>query len=285
MDSKPTLVVCGCAMNCSEYIEGVFENIERLKEVFDLKGVIVSYDDSTDDTYQKLTEKKELYNVMIVRGNKPRLECRKDGVIRVVNICNARNIYMNALEALSEKPEYFIVMDMDDVCSGELRIETIKDAMTDSDKWDGLTFDNPRYYDFWALSIRPFTVNCFMSSDVLKTMQLMLKSLVISRGDENRYISCESSFNGFGIYKSDKYINIRYSYTHDPSQHVTFDVLSCLNVYGIKYPGFLQAGVLDCEHRHFNITAKKDNGAVLKIFKTQLFDDYTGEHARWLYDN
>ena len=101
MDSKPTLVVCGCAMNCSEYIEGVFENIERLKEVFDLKGVIVSYDDSTDDTYQKLTEKKELYNVMIVRGNKPRLECRKDGVIRVVNICNARNIYMDALEALS----------------------------------------------------------------------------------------------------------------------------------------------------------------------------------------
>ena len=284
MDKKPTALICGCAKNCGQYIDGVFKNIKQLQEIFDIPMIYISYDKSSDDTLNKLTQKQSDYNLTILEGDKPLLNCVTDGILRVVNICNARNRYMEKIINMETTAEYFIVMDMDDVCSDEINIQPIRNVMSDASEWDGVTFDNIRYYDFWALSIRPFTVSCFMSADVIKTMRLMLLNLRNKRDNPGKYIDCESAFNGFGIYKSSFYRNY-YNPFHSKGLHITADLLECMKSYNIKYPSFLQNKLLDCEHRAFHINAKKLTGARLKISKEQIFKDYDGEHARWLYNS
>ena len=39
MNNKPTVIVCGCAKDCEEYIDGVFKNIGTLKVIFKLHSL------------------------------------------------------------------------------------------------------------------------------------------------------------------------------------------------------------------------------------------------------
>jgi len=283
MDNLPSVIICGCAKDCSRYIDGVFKNIEMLKEIFEVRTICIAFDVSSDDTKSKLLKKKEHYNIILLEDDRPLINCTSDGKLRVINICNARNRYMKYLSDLKDKPEYFIVMDMDDVCSKKIDINPIKLVVNDSDNWDGITFDNPRYYDFWALSIKPFTVSCFISDDILNTMRIMLKNLQEKRKGDSLYIDCESSFNGFGIYKT-RFFKCFYSPLHMKIIHDINDIYQCFNDYSIKYSNFFENNIIDCEHRAFNMIAKIKYGARLKICKQQIFDDYTGEHASWLYE-
>ena len=285
MNNKPTVIVCGCAKDCEEYVDGVFKNIGKLKEVFEIRKIYIAFDTSSDNTKEKLLERKDIFNIELLEDGRQLIECTKDGQKRVLNICNARNRYMEKITNSSEKSDYFIVMDMDDVCSGEMNINPIKNVINDSDNWDGITFDNARYYDFWALSIKPFTVSCFISSDPLKTMRIMLKMLQEQRKNNLKYIDCESSFNGFGIYKTKLY-NSYYTPFHSKQLHSINDIIECLKKYDIMYNKyFLEDGFIDCEHRYFHMMATQKHGARLKICKQQIFADYHGEHASWLYDD
>ena len=86
------------------------------------------------------------------------------------------------------KPDLIIAMDLDDVCSEDLDIDVIQQYMKKEKEWDGLTFYNERYYDFWALSIRPFTLSCLHSSNGLRLIKatsqyLKSKSIIIRNVD------------------------------------------------------------------------------------------------------
>ena len=138
MDKRPSVIICGCAKDCSHHIDGVFKNIELLKNVFEVRSICIALDVSSDDTKDKLLKKKNHNNIILLEDDRPLINCTADGQLRVINICNARNRYMNYLFNLKNKPEYFIVMDMDDVCSGKIDINPIKRVVNDSAKLNSI---------------------------------------------------------------------------------------------------------------------------------------------------
>ena len=54
-------IIAGCARNCENYIELVFENIKKICAVIDVQQIIVAYDESDDKTLLKLENKKKNY--------------------------------------------------------------------------------------------------------------------------------------------------------------------------------------------------------------------------------
>jgi len=43
-------IIFGCVKDCGTYIDGVFNNIQKLSTVFDIQKIVVSYDHSQDNT-------------------------------------------------------------------------------------------------------------------------------------------------------------------------------------------------------------------------------------------
>ena len=47
-------IIAGCARDCENYIELVFENIKKICTIIDVQQIIVAYDESSDKTLLKL---------------------------------------------------------------------------------------------------------------------------------------------------------------------------------------------------------------------------------------
>ena len=61
---KKTVCIYGCAKNVEQYLPSVFKNIDKLREIFDVKGVYVGCDESDDSPLQLLSQydsKLEIY--------------------------------------------------------------------------------------------------------------------------------------------------------------------------------------------------------------------------------
>ena len=73
---------------------------------------------------------------------------------RTKNISNARNMYLDKMRELVNTgydAKYFIAIDMDNVCSGQMDLDVFKRAMGREDQWDSVSFNRHGYYDIWAL--------------------------------------------------------------------------------------------------------------------------------------
>ena len=79
MNNKPTVIVCGCAKDCEEYVDGVFKNIGKLKEVFEIRKIYIAFDTSSDNTKEKLLERKDIFNIELLEDSRQLIECTKDG--------------------------------------------------------------------------------------------------------------------------------------------------------------------------------------------------------------
>ena len=135
--------ICGCAYNVETHLEDVFKNIEMIINMLDDFYIIIAYDESEDNTLDILHQIMDKYpeNMEIVRGNK------EMGNIRTQNISNARNELLNTMNQLQlEDFDYFIMMDMDEVCSGKMNPFVLK-QLFETEKlnkplpWDCLSFN------------------------------------------------------------------------------------------------------------------------------------------------
>ena len=103
-------------------------------------------------------------------------------------------------------------MDMDDVSYKEINLEPLKDGLKRED-WDSLSFNtSPNYYDIWALSINPYYLSCFAfkkKDEMIKTMMDYVTDLLKNLKPGN-LLPCASAFNGFAIYRTNKFINCNY---------------------------------------------------------------------------
>jgi hypothetical protein len=93
---------------------------------------------------------------------------------------------------------------------------------------------------------------------------------IISKTPPKTLISCLSAFNGFAIYKTNKFINCFY----DPK--VRLDLLpKHLLAENEKVAGPIltkgRAGLVDCEHRSFHLMAIGKNGARIRIAPEIIF--------------
>jgi len=267
--------ICGCLKDCEPHLKATFHNITRITELLDDYRIIIAYDDSSDGSLQKLYDMRASFpdgKMTIIMGD------RKLTSIRTQNIANARNRILDSIRKDNEsKFEYFMMMDMDDVCSGEMNIQHLESFLKQGAylPWDALTFNRPVYYDIWALSIKPYTFSCWhyqqprtISDKMLLYVNQKLADIAVHE-PKHALLSCISAFNGFGLYRTEKFIRSKYEW----NVHATLAIYpkSEIDIMSRHVWSDPIARHDDCEHRYFHIRASQLNGARICISPLCLF--------------
>jgi glycosyltransferase involved in cell wall biosynthesis len=265
--------ICGPIKNCGPYLRKVFENIEKIGSLFDSYEIVVFYDKSNDNTLEILNEYK-LKNpnfYFFVNEN-------KTSQFRTHNIAYARNYCLNYIKNRVEQFPYFIMMDFDNVNCKKINLEPLQKCLKRED-WDGLSFNtNPKYYDVWALSIKPYYFSYVhfnhSASHNHNTMEDYIDSL-LKRLPKDDYLRCLSSFNGFSIYRTNKFLNTYYDgrIRLDLLPKKFIDENSRVTRSKVVYKKFdnVDGRYEDCEHRPFHLQAIINSDARIMISPEVIF--------------
>ena len=240
---------------------------------------MIAYDNSTDNTYNYLVKMKEIYNIEIIN-------CNSNFKTRVENICNARNSILQYIRTITHNSvtyDYLIMMDMDNVSCEKINTEVITYYLNRVD-WDALSFNLPDYYDIFALSIDPYIHSCWhwkndKDIQVTEVVEIMRKyvNYKLSTMKKTELLECLSAFNGFAIYRNDKFNNCNYGCDH--SYNMKFldtnignkwlekNINAINNKYMLRFDE-----KQDCEHRIFHLEAVYKNNAKIRISPLSIFD-------------
>jgi hypothetical protein len=266
MDTKYNCCFCGTVKNCGKHLEKVLKNIETIGSLFSAYKIIISYDISSDNSLDILQTYQITHPNMILYIN-------TDDVydFRVYNIAKARNKCLDIVRNNYSDYEYFIMIDCDDVCSDMRDLEPLKFYLTENEtcKWDAISFNRYPYYDLWALSKYPYSFGCMHFKDWKAWGKYI--EIIIAKTKPKTLISCLSAFNGFAVYKTNKFINCYY----DPRPRLDLlpDHLLKKNEE-IAGPMYFEgkAKLVDCEHRSFHLMAKNKNNAKIFIAPEIMFN-------------
>lgn len=271
--------ICGTVKNCGPYLSKVLDNMEKIGSIFDEYKIIIYYDKSTDNSLSILKEYQAKNPKMFLYVNKNPIS-----PFRTHNIAIARNFCLNYVKQNKDRFPFFIMMDCDDVNCKEIDIDILKKYVHRND-WDGLSFNtSPKYYDIWALSIYPFcfSYNHFKNNvKYHRIIKEVIDKLLKKASTENKLVECMSSFNGFSLYRTSKFLNTYYD------GRVRVDLIPKVNlqahknvtksnlVYKVYYKPDRTVNVdgryEDCEHRAFHIQARQNSGARIMISPDVLF--------------
>lgn len=273
--------ICGCVLNCEKYLKNVFNNIEKIGKIFNNYKIVIAYDKSNDNTLNTLYElKNKLKNIcefeIIINNN-------EISNYKTENISNARNSILEFIRNDNNDYQYFIMMDFDDVCNIEIDVNILDKYLIDN-KWDSLSFNRKNNYDIWALSIKPFVSSCWHWSekqmDSLYVVNI-IKNYIndkLNNLDKNELLECYSAFNGFAIYRKDKFINCEYSNNIFKShsllnKDLIKENIDELNKITQKNNKLVMNLLEDCEHRYFHLSAIQKNNARIMISPLCLFNE------------
>ena len=266
--------ICGPVRNCGPYLIKVFQNIEKIGAIFDDYQILIYYDKSNDNTlsilksYQKSNPRLNIYinNALV-------------SPFRTHRLAHARNFCLNYVKTLdtTEYP-FFIMMDFDDVNAKEVKPEVLQKYLLRND-WDGLSFNtSPKYYDIWALSIYPycFSYNHFNYTGInsYKLIQSYI-TMKLNNLKEGELLKCISSFNGFSIYRTNKFLNTSYDgrIRADliPKKYMLAHMEAANSPIIFKDYGHVKGKYEDCEHRTFHTQAINNDNAKIMITNDVLF--------------
>ena len=241
--------ICGTVKNCGPFLEKVFKNIETIVKQFSDYRIIIAYDESSDNSLQILQEYKQLYaNKLILHINGEPLS-----QYRVYNIAKARNKCLDIIRSQFPDYEYFIMIDCDDVCAAPIKLEYLLYYLTVNTDWDALSFNKKPYYDLWALSKYPYSFSCMHFKHGSHRINQFIEN-IMEKAPPKTLIPCLSAFNGFSIYRTNKFINGFYDFKPRPDLLPPHLLKANEKICG---PVFLKgkAGLIDCEHRSFHLMA------------------------------
>jgi hypothetical protein len=264
--------ICGPVKNCGPFLDKVLENIEKIGALFEEYKIVIFYDKSSDNTLLKLKE----YQI-----NNPRLNLYVNSIpvskYRTIRIANARNFCLDFVKKNYPDYPFFIMMDFDDVNCKNVNPEILQNYLNRTD-WDALSFNSsPKYYDIWGLSIYPycFSYNHFENNvEQYNKIQDYIMNLLknIPKGE---LIQCISSFNGFSIYRQNKFSNCYYNGKVNvnliPKNYLLAHMKIANSKVVFKDYGNVNGLVEDCEHRAFHVQAINKNDAKIMISPEILF--------------
>jgi glycosyltransferase involved in cell wall biosynthesis len=246
--------------------------MERIGSLFDDYQIVIYYDKSSDDSLQILKDYQKKNPKMLLYVNRNPVS-----KFRTHNLAIARNFCLKYVRQNKERFPYFIMMDMDDVNCKGLNIEPLRKNLK-NDTWDALSFNtSPLYYDIWGLSIWPycFSYNHFENNVHFYNIMQNYVTEKLRKLAPGELLPCISSFNGFSIYKTNKFLNTCYD------GGVRLDLIPPANLEAhIKAAGsklvfnkYVTANCKyeDCEHRAFHIQARQNSGARIMISPEVLF--------------
>jgi hypothetical protein len=263
---------CGPVKNCASFLDKVFENIEKLGSLFDDYKIVIYYDKSKDNTLQKLKD-YQLKNpkLLFYVNQKPFSQ------FRTYNLAIARNWCLQYVKQNKEQFPFFAMMDFDDVNCKKVVTENLKKYLKRED-WDALSFNtSPKYYDIWALSIYPFCFSYNHFENNVQNYSIIQNyiSYLLKKLPPNQLQQCISAFNGFAIYKTNKFLNTYYD------GRIRLDLISKENLNAhkkitnsnlvFKKYVTVDGRAEDCEHRSFHIMAFKNSQAKIRIAPDSLF--------------
>ena len=262
--------ICGTVKNCSTYLDKIFINMEKIGALFNDYIIIIYYDNSDDNTLEKLKNYQLINPRLNFYVNKKTIS-----PYRTHRIASARNGCLKMIREKYSSYPFFIMMDCDDVCSQDVKIDVLRKYLYRND-WDSLSFNKNDYYDIWALSIRPYLFSYRHFKDKIKSYKHMKDYIttLLSRVPKNGLLKCGSAFNGFAIYRTHKFLNCSYD------GNARFDLIP--KNYLLKNMKILNSKltftntneeriVEDCEHRSFHLNAVKYNNARIRISPEILF--------------
>ena len=266
--------ICGPVRNCGPFLDKVLQNIEKIGSQFEDYEILIYYDKSTDNSLNKLKE---------YQAKNPRLKLyinpNLTSPFRTHRLATARNFCLEYVKTkdLNEYP-FFIMMDFDDVNCKQVRPEILKKYLC-TDDWDGLSFNTtPMYYDIWALSIYPycFSYNHFKNTPIhnYSTLQSYVDNK-LKNLKNGELLSCISSFNGFSIYRTSKFLNTCYDGRVRldllPKKYLMSHMIAANSHIVFKDFGHIKGKYEDCEHRAFHMKAINNDEAKIRITNEVLF--------------
>jgi hypothetical protein len=270
--------ICGCARNVETYLNKVLKNIQQISTLFKKVDIIIYYDNSDDNTLYMLKNTKHL-NIKILINKEEMSPCRTS---RIAKGRNALLEEMNFQEKFKkEKTKFFIMMDMDDVCSKNIDLDVLQEHLTKI-TWDSLSFNLPDYYDIWALSLSPYMTSCWSWNSNMGDKRRMVvdkmkeyvtqKLSLLPRG---HLLQCSSAFNGFAVYRLEKFIECRYDNSVANNMQFITEIEYLQNMKALKNEISNDSWSLynndDCEHRFFHMQAINKNNAKIMISPRYFF--------------
>ena len=263
--------ICGTVKNCGKYLDDVFMNIDKIIKLFKTYYIIIYYDDSIDDTYEKLNKYKKKYKMKIHHNKIYKSDYRTH------RLAFGRNYCLRKINHHFPDFKYFIMMDFDNVCSEKINIDILKKYINNEKKWDALSFNKKNYYDLWALSIRPYIFSYVHFKNpyvVLNNMGLHINYLLNSL-EKNQLLPCFSAFNGFSIYKTEIFKDCRYDgrirLDLIPKSYLIETIEKNKSNITFNHETWLSSKHEDCEHRSFHFEAINKKNARIFISPEILF--------------
>lgn len=266
--------ICGPVRNCEPFLDKVFENIEKIGKLFDDYEILIFYDKSSDNTLTKLKAYQQQNSRLKFYVNKTLVS-----KYRTHRLAYARNFCLNYVKSLNlDEYPFFIMMDFDDVNCKNVNPEILGKHLTRTD-WDGLSFNTaPKYYDIWALSIYPycFSYNHFENTQIhnYHSIQTYIDNK-LNKLETGKLLRCISSFNGFSIYRTTKFLNTYYDgkvrLNLIPFRYIKAHSNAANSPLIFKDYGHVDGLYEDCEHRAFHIQAINNDNAKIMISKEVLF--------------
>lgn len=256
--------ICGTVRGCGKYLDRIFALMEQIGSAFEDYRIILYYDKSNDNTLTKLQD-YSLKNdkMMFVENKDPLLK------FRTHRIAKGRNKCLELFRTNYPDYDYFIMMDCDDKCNYNFKQELFKSFLSRND-WDALSFQHPvGYYDTWAFSKRPFVLSCHHFNDVSLGQKYI--SNIIRKTPKNKLIRCISAFNGFAIYRTNKFVNCwydgRFRVDYFPKRFIKENKIFAGDII-VRSDELLHS---DCEHRFFHWSAIRKNHARIMISPMCIF--------------
>lgn len=266
--------ICGPVKNCGPFLDKVFFNIEKIGSIFDDYEILIFYDKSDDNTLEKLKKYQSGNSRLKLYINKTLVS-----KYRTHRLAYARNFCLSYVKTLDliDYP-FFIMMDFDDVNAKDVRPEILQKYLFRTD-WDGLSFNTtPKYYDIWALSIYPycFSYNHFENNEIhnYDVIQNYIENK-LKKLKPGQLLRCISSFNGFSIYRTNKFLYSNYDgkirIDLIPKHYIMSHSKASNSPLIFNDYGHVKGAVEDCEHRAFHVQAINNNDARIMITKEVLF--------------
>jgi hypothetical protein len=271
--------ICLPVFNSEFGLPYVLKTVKVLEKEFKEIRVLFFYEHSSDKSLS-IINNFIIQNPSIVELY---INNNKKSVIRTENIAFARNGMIHTIKSDYSDYEYFIMMDTNHYsCVGNIHIETLKEVFlpTKIDQWDSVSFDREDgYYDHWALSYGNFPYSFFHFENwkvAVAKLREEFGPFLENRKKNNPedFIPVYSAFNGFAIYKTNKFLNCTYSADIDitlfdaPLLYKQIEKTGCRIIHHFKE---------DCEHRHFHFESIKKNNSKIMIYPKSIFQKFVKE--------
>lgn len=272
---KPSCVVLMTIRNCQKYLEKIFKNVDELRKLFGEFGVVITFDNCNDESETMILnfQKTAPYRVLV---KNTKFQDKR----RTVRIANGRNACLAIMEKEFPDTEYHIVLDADDVNSNTWNLPLLEKYLSDN-RWDCLTFNRKYFYDIFALAYDKYVLdfsafgqkfNGVLCQKIFNDINQRLKGLP----EKQDLFQCHSSFNGFGIYRTEKFKGIRYSgdrsevlkcYSHQEKQTALLEMKRHFNLDLPDVIFSTAKGGEACEHVAYHRRATQNYGAKIMICK------------------